>query len=488
MATGAQSRANALPRAGGDARIDGWPEEIVGNGAPVPLLGGASVPYAYLDNAASTPPLRAVVDAVNAFIPWYSSVHRGTGYKSRVATAAYEQARERARQFVHAGDDQTVLFVKNTTEGLNRLARLAQQRGAIVFVSVMEHHANMLPWRFAGRAVRHFQADDQGVIDEDDLARQLAAAPPGPKLVAIAGAYNVSGYVPPMHRIARVAHEYGAELVVDAAQLAPHRRIDMRGAVAGEEIDYLVFSAHKVYAPFGSGILVAPTAVLNTVDPALVGGGIVDLVLLDEVVWNELPDREEAGSPNVVGAVALGAALTRLEELGREALEAQEHALTTYLLERLAGVPGLRILGPAVGEPRVGVASFVLGDRSHDQVAAALSYEHGIGVRSGCFCAHPGVFRMLDVPDDVVDVLRLVAREHKSRADRRPRAFGAVRASLGLQNTQAEADRLVNALTEIATEGPHGTYRVDERTGDYVPEGWSDGPPAALRAMVADRW
>jgi cysteine desulfurase/selenocysteine lyase len=455
-------------------RIDGWPDEVVGNGHEVPVYGGGSIPYAYLDNAASTPPLRAVVRAVNDFLPWYSSVHRGAGYKSRVSTAAYEEARERARDFVNAPDSHVVVFIKNTTEGINRLAALAEERGATVFVSIMEHHANLLPWRRLTRQVVYFGADEFGAVDEDDLRRKLSDHPTGPKIVAVAGAYNVSGYAPPLDRLARLCHEHGAEILVDAAQLAPHRPIDMSGR-PGEEIDYLIFSGHKVYAPFGSGVMVAPRSALSSVSPALVGGGIVDLVTLDEVVWNGLPDREEAGTPNVVGAVALGAALIRLQELRRDGLLDQESALTDYLVKGLLSVPNLQLLGPRAAVDRVGVASFVIDGVPHGLVAAVLSYEHGIGIRTGCFCAHPGVLHLLQLPIAEADEGRSRMRRHDHVG-----LPGAARASLGVQNTRAEVDRLVRALKELVGSGPRASYRIDPSTGDYSPSNWEEALPLGL--------
>ncbi|MBI3979464.1 MAG: aminotransferase class V-fold PLP-dependent enzyme [Chloroflexi bacterium] len=459
--------------------LDGLPEEVLGNGIEVPVVGGRRLPYAYLDNAASTPALRAAAEAVGQFLPWYSSVHRGAGYKSRLATAAYEQARERVRHFVNADDRQTVVFVKNTTEGLNRLARLSAARGTTIFSSIMEHHANMLPWWLRGRDVRFIQADARGVIDEDHLRRELRAAPAGPRLVAVAGAYNVTGYAPPIHRLARLAHEHGAEILVDGAQLVPHRQVDLQGTGPDERIDYLVFSSHKLYAPFGSGAMVAPRRALASGEPDLLGGGIVDLVTLDEVVWNGLPDREEAGSPNVVGAIALGAALARLEELGRERLEAQEAALTAHALARLATVPGLRVLGPPAGPDRVGVISFVLDGVRHGLVAAALAYEHAIGVRNGCFCAHPGILHLLALDSRAAEAARARLRRH-DHAD----TPGAVRASFGLQNTRAEVDRLVVALRRIAACDLATTYRADAATGDYRPDGWQENVPDAVRALI----
>lgn len=457
-------------------RLDGWPNEVVGNGLSVPISGGRQIPYAFLDNAASTPALCAAAAAVERFLPWYSSVHRGHGFKSQVATAVYEEAREIVRPFVEARASQSIVFIKNTTEGLNRLARLVAERQTTVFMSIMEHHSNMLTWRYAVPAVRYVHADLQGVLDEDDLVRQLRSTT-GPKLVAIAGAYNITGYTPPIYRIASLAHEHGAEILVDGAQLVPHRRVHLGGPHPGEEIDYLVFSAHKLYAPFGSGILVAPSDVLREATPGLLGGGIVELVTLEETVWNSLPDREEAGSPNVVGAVALAAAMTRVTAIGRGELEVQEEALTSYLLRGLEGIPGVRVLGPGPGPDRVGVVSIDLEDVPHSLVAAFLAHEHGIGVRNGCFCAHPAILHLLDLRQEESDRARDLLRQGIHAG-----VPGAVRVSLGLQNTRSEVDRLLGALRALASDGPEERYRLEPITGEYVPVNpvYEPGRPAAI--------
>ncbi|MFN8635089.1 MAG: aminotransferase class V-fold PLP-dependent enzyme [Chloroflexota bacterium] len=457
-----------------DVRLDGWPDEAVGNGTPVPVLGGGALPYAYLDNAASTPALRAVLEAVQQFLPWYSSVHRGTGIKSQVATAAYDAARERVRSFLGADDRQAVIFTKSATEGLNRLSHLAAARQSIVFVSALEHHANLLPWRLRARETRLIRADGDGVLDEDDLRRQLREAPRGHRLVSVCGASNVTGYTPPIHRLARLAHEYGAEIVVDGAQLVAHRALNLRGNAPGEGIDYFAFSSHKVYAPFGSGALVAPKQAFDGA-PLLVGGGATAEVTPDDVIWHALPDREEAGSPNVVGAVALGVALARLDELGREALHQHELALTDYALRRLALVPGLRVLGPRTARDRVGVVSFVLDGIPHDVIATTLSRRHAIGVRHGRFCAHPGLDHMLAARGVGAD-----GATGQGCTDGR----GAVRVSLGLQNTRAEIDRLGDALVALAERRPSGPQPEPGIDPDALPPAWLDAVPPAVRRLL----
>jgi len=438
----------------------GWADEIVGAGIEGCLLDGSRRRFINLDNAATTPALRAVQQAVVDFLPWYSSVHRGAGLTSRLSTTLFEQARETVGAFLGVDDArQSVIFVKGATEGLNRVARALDGTGATVFTTLMEHHANLLPWRAHAAAVRYIRTDDGGVIDEEDLERQLRAVAVGPKLVAISGAYNVTGYSPPVHRLAALAHRHGAEVLVDGAQYVPHHPVDLRGHAPGEELDYLVFSAHKAYAPFGAGVLIAPRHAFPDA-PDVVGGGAAAHVTFDDVAWADLPDREEAGSPNVVGAVALAAALRRLEELGRAAVESYETELTSYALRRLGTVPGLTLLGPS--QRRTAILTFVLADVPHELVAAMLSYEHGIGVRSGLFCAHQGMRRLLGAQPPAVEEAPCAA----------PAASGAVRASLGLYNTAADIDALVDALERITRGECAGAYARDA-SGDYRPAGWT---------------
>jgi len=440
----------------------GWAGEVVGATNEAQLLDGSARHFVNLDNAATTPALVAVQQAVLDYLPWYSSVHRGAGFKSRLSTAIFEEAR--AAIGACLGIDAThqeVIFVKSATEGLNKVAHGLVGTDATVFTTLMEHHANLLPWQAHASAVRYIQTDDDGVIDEEDLARQLRSAPHGPKLVAVSGAYNISGYSPPVHRLAALAHACGAEILVDGAQYAPHHVVNVRGYAPGEELDYLVFSAHKIYAPFGLGVLIAPRRSFHG-RPDVVGGGAAARVTPDDVVWAELPDREEAGSPNVIGVVALAAALRRLEELGRGAIEDYETRLTSYAVERLTAVPGLTLLGPRDG--RVAILTFVLAGLPHDLVAAILGYEHSIGVRAGLFCAHQGVQRLLRAVPTPSHGAPCVGGEAAG-------VTGAVRASLALYNTAADIDALASALTSIA-QGERADRYVRHASGDYQPAGW----------------
>ncbi|MCJ7708952.1 MAG: aminotransferase class V-fold PLP-dependent enzyme [Anaerolineales bacterium] len=445
---------------------------FVGLDVQIPLLDGTSTRYINLDNAASTPPLVSVRDSVNRFLDYYASVHRGTGFKSQLSTQAYEHARAGALAFVNADPRSHVcIFGKNTTEAINKLARrLDLQPDDVVLTTEMEHHSNDLPFRGVATVVYAGLLPD-GRLDEADFDRKLDAHRKAIRLVAVTGASNVSGTLNPIHRLAEKAHAAGAMILADCAQLAPHRRIDVLPIEAPAHLDFVTFSAHKMYAPFGTGVLIGRRDVFERGEPDMRGGGTVEIVTLDDVIWSDPPEREEAGSPNVVGAVALAAAIRELESIGMEAVAAHEQALTGYALERLATVPGLRLLAdpdPGRASERLGVIPFEIEGLSHFLVAAVLGYEFGIGVRNGCFCAHPYVLRLLGLSESQAAAVRT-----SILAGDRRQMPGLVRASFGLYNTPEEIDLLAEALTRIARGDYRGRYHQDPKSGEYHPEGFS---------------
>jgi selenocysteine lyase/cysteine desulfurase len=442
--------------------------DLVGAGLDVPCLDGNDRPYRDLDCAASTPALQVVADKVAEFLPWYSSVHRGAGYKSRQATAAYEAARESTHRFSGRAraEGNVVVLVRNTTEAINHLAyRLQLESDDVVVATVVEHHANLLPWaRVAQR--RWVECDADGTFDVDAVVAVLDGGR-RPALLTLTGASNVTGWMPPVEEICAEAHDRGIRVLLDAAQLAPHRPLP-RGP------DFVAFSGHKLYAPYGAGALVGPKHVFESGDPFLAGGGAVDLVDLDEVIWTEPPDREEAGSPNVIGAVAFGAAMDELGSIGWEAIGRHEAALSTRLHEGLRAIDGVRVLGPGPGTDTLSVAAFTVEGMHHALVAARLSAEWGIGVRHGCFCAHPYLLRLLGVGSaGVAEARAAVLRGDRSQIP------GAVRASCGLGTSGGDVDALLGALRALVTGGPPPVpYVQDDVTGDFWPEGqvagWSD--------------
>lgn len=434
---------------------------LVGDEIMVPCLDGQVRRYVNLDAAASTSALESVADAVTEFLPWYSSVHRGAGLKSQVTTAAFEGARGAVAQFVGAHDDDVVIFVRNTTEAINVLSFSLDESTEIISTPI-EHHANMLPWRRHALEVIPFTRSPAELVAE--VRRALARGHGGVRLLAVTGASNVTGEVPPIAELANAAHEAGAEILVDAAQLAPHRAIDMRSL----GIDYLALSGHKLYAPYGAGALIGPRRRLAGKAPMLRGGGAIRFVTLSDVLWHEAPARHEAGSPNTVGTIALGVACDELVSLDMNEIARRERALLRQLSAGLAKIPGIRELtmwSPGSCD-RVGVATFVASGYSDHLLAAVLSAEHGIGVRSGCFCAHPLVSHLLQVDDAESERIRAeVAAGDESHVP------GAVRASLSLTTSEEDVACLLTALKEIMSGGPRFKYAYQAHRGEYVPIG-----------------
>ena len=445
---------------------------LVGNDQVVPLVTGETSRYVNLDYAASAPPLADVVRAVDALLPWYSSVHRGAGFKSQVATVAYEAARRSVHAFVNARAGDIVVFTRNTTDAINLLASsLPEQTAVLAFAS--EHHANLLPWRRGNAHVDYLPVPDSPnallAVLEDRLKRHSTQH----RLVAVTGASNVTGEVWPLSQIVEVARRYDARVFLDAAQLAPHMPIDM----AELGVDYLALSGHKLYAPFGTGALIGRTDWLADAPPYLFGGGAVEFVTLDDVLWSSLPDRHEAGSPNVLGAVALGVACQTLRAYGMHRVAQEEMAMADYTRHKLSELPGVSqyALWPRAGLSRLGILTFNVAGFWHSHLAAILSAEYGVGVRHGCFCAHPLMTNLIKIDDTEAARIRSnIASCHK---DRMP---GAVRISLGLGTTRQDIDYVAAALESIIRDGPRWRYRVLEGTAEYVPDpetrAWPDLP------------
>jgi len=456
--------------------VIGLRQEIVGIDQQVPLLDGSTRPYVYLDNAASTPSFRGVQRKVDELLQWYSSVHRGSGFKSLVSTQAYEQAREMVAGFVGADlETHSVVLGKNTTEAINKLAnRMAWHPDDVVITTLMEHHSNDLPWRPKAQ-VEYVGVREDGSLDMDDLQTKLACFSGRVRLVAVTGASNLSGFIPPIYDIAELAHQHGARILVDCAQLAPHRSIDMGPLDDPRSLDFVCLSAHKMYAPFGTGALIGPKEFFRNGPPDYRGGGTIEIVSLDEVYWAEPPERDEAGSPNVVGTVALAASINILSHVGMQAIAAHEKTLTRYTLDQLSHLPGIRVYGssdPERLDDRLGAIAFEVEEIPHGKVAAILSFEGGIGVRNGCFCAHPYVLQLLKVSEEAYQVHRQQVLNHN-----RSWLPGLVRVSFGCYNTLEEVDRLIEMLARILAGEYQGDYVVDRASGSYFPHNFD---PAML--------
>jgi selenocysteine lyase/cysteine desulfurase len=448
---------------------------LVGEDVEVPLVTGGARRYVNLDYAASAPALRTVAEGVAATLPWYASVHRGAGFKSRISTELYERAREAVRTFVGGRPDDAVVITRNTTDAITLLARALPER-APVLVFAVEHHANLLPGRHGTRngRVRYLPVpagpQERVAILDAALREERAGgtapdgserAGSGPLLVATTGASNVTGEVWPLRAISDTAHAHGARFMVDAAQLAPHLPVDM----TADAIDYLALSGHKLYAPYGAGALVGRRDWLEATEPFLWGGGAVRFVTLDEVLWAPLPDRQEAGSPNVIGAVAIGIACETLGAIGMDHVAAEELAFHARARERLEAIPGLDLYRTwSFDLPHIGLLTFNLDGYDHSHLAAILSAEHGIGVRHGCFCAHPLLLHLLHIDEAAASAIR-----DDLRAGGHPAMPGAVRMSFGLGTTEADIDMAGDALERIAAEGPRWAYRQSQMTGEWEP-------------------
>jgi cysteine desulfurase/selenocysteine lyase len=437
----------------------------------VPVVGGGQVPYVNLDNAATTPPFDTVVDCLGRFFEWYSSVHRGTGFKSLLSTHVYERCREVVADFVGADlSYHTLIFGQNATHAINKLAqRICPGSGCTVITTLMEHHSNLLPWRKLGCEVVYARVNrTDGALDLADLRDKIERSLGRLRLVTVSGGSNVTGELPPIRAIARMVHDAGAMFAVDATQIVPHRAFRMGEKDDPERVDFAAFSAHKMYAPFGCGVLVGPRCVFEQGVPDMVGGGTVHAVTLEDTIWAELPERDEAGTPNVPGAIALATAVRTLNSIGMDELAEHERTLTRRALSALKGLDGLTVYGqgdPALERDRLGVITMNAPAFGHAKLAAALGYEHGIGVRNGCFCAQPYVRELLGVSDQQMQqVLRkLACGEHTD-------VPGMVRMSLGVYSTADEVDQFVEALRQVLTDGPSGHYVLDALHKDYVPE------------------
>lgn len=415
---------------------------ILGINTKIPLLNGYYIKAINFDNAATTPPFIPVIKEIISFLPWYSSIHRGFGYKSQLSSKIYEKTRKVVCNFVNADfNTNTVIFVKNTTEAINKLSNILYEKhsSSVVLSTDMEHHSNDLPWR--KYTIDYITVDDFGKLSLEDLENKLIHYTGNVKLVTITGASNVTGYTPDIHKAAELAHKYGAKIMVDGAQLVPHMPVDMKDNNSPQHLDYLVFSAHKMYAPFGTGVLIGSKEDFNNIPPDYSGGGTIDIVTHDYIKWAQTPLKDEAGSPNVIGVLALAVAIETLTAIGMKNIEKHEKALTKYALDKLRKIPDIEIYCDESSlEERIGVITFNIKDIYHEVLAKILSYEAGISARNGCFCAHPYIQKLLHMTNEEVI----------QRIETGVRKPGMVRISFGLYNSIEEIDKLVYFLNKIA--------------------------------------
>ncbi|MFI0152991.1 aminotransferase class V-fold PLP-dependent enzyme [Streptomyces lydicus] len=448
------------------------PLPVLGRDVRVPLVTGGEVDYAALDYAASAPALQRVWDDVAAYAPYYGSVHRGAGYLSQLSTDLFENSRRTIAEFLGCRADEQVVFTRSTTDSLNLLAAVLPQ-DTRVFVFETEHHASLLPWeQRADVTVTYLDAPrtpaqavatlEQALADREpspsSRLRSSRGYPNGPALVCVTGASNVTGELWPVRELAAAAHAHGARIVLDAAQLAPHHPVDL----AELDVDWIAFSGHKLYAPFGAGVLAGRADWLQDAEPYLAGGGASRKVSRRtdggvDVEWHTTAARHEAGSPNVIGAYAIASACKALTEAGFDTLVAREQELITRVREGLAEVPEVRVLSLFGDDaPRVGVLSFVVDGWNSSHFAAALSAEYGIGVRDGLFCAHPLVRTLLG--SDPQDPGECGAPE----AAPGELSLNAIRVSFGAGTPDEHVDRFLRAVKELVADGARWNYRTVE--------------------------
>lgn len=380
-------------------------------------------PLVYLDSAATSQKPASVIEALAGFYRTSNAnIHRGIYELSEDASILYEEARAKVARFIGASRPDEIVFVRNTTEAINLVARTwgvaNLQAGDVVVTTILEHHSNIVPWHQLaaerGIVVHFVDIDETGRLRLDQLETLLRTQPV--KLVAVTHVSNALGTINPVSDITRLAHEVGALVLVDGAQSVPHLPVDVRALGA----DFLAFSGHKMLGPFGIGVLWARYELLASLPPFLGGGGMIRTVTTEGFTPGDVPARFEAGTPSVADAVALGAAVDYLEAIGMAAIRQHEVTLLAYALPRLQEIPGIRLYGP-VGEDRAGVISFTFGDVHPHDVAAVLDL-HGIAVRAGHHCTQP-LMRRLGV-------------------------VATTRASFYLYNWKADIDRLVEALQE----------------------------------------
>ena len=409
---------------------------IAGIDEPVELEDGKKRPAINFDNASTTPALLPVMKAVNDSLLMYGSVGRGFSQKSDYTTEAFEKCRRSILRFLNADvNEYCCVFVNNTTDGINKLASaLITDRDDVVLLTRMEHHSNDLPWRERCR-VLYAEVDSLGRIRYDEIERLLKNN--SVRFVSVSAASNVTGYVTDVHRIAGIAHRYGAKIIVDGAQIAAHRPFSMLGKTEEENIDFFVFSAHKMYAPFGEGAVVALKDELELSMPRVFGGGSVTIVSDKSQYYEKPPRSYEAGSPNFAGAVALAKSIGILSEIGMDLVQEHDLLLNRRLIDGLLRL-GLKVYGDTDNiEDRVGVVTFNDPGTNSFLLAQKLMRIGGIATRRGAFCAHPYVWRLLGVPDS--DVL-----DYKKCAD--AKTPGMIRVSFGIYNTEEEVDELLRVL------------------------------------------
>jgi cysteine desulfurase/selenocysteine lyase len=376
-------------------------------------------PLVYLDNGATTQKPSSVINAiVHYYTDMNSNVHRGVHYLSQISTDAFEVTRKKVQAFINAAEDKEIIITKGTTDGINLIAtcygRAFIHEGDEIIISAMEHHSNIVPWQMLcdekGCKIRVIPMNDKGELDMDAYSSLFNEKT---KLVAVTYVSNSLGTINPVREMISIAHQHGAVVLVDAAQAVQHIQIDVQKL----DVDFLVFSGHKMYGPTGVGVLYGKEDLLNAMPPYQGGGDMIKEVTFEKTTYNELPFKFEAGTPNIEAGICLNEAIDYINSIGLENIEAYEHDLLQYATEKLAEIPGMRFIGTA--EKKCSVISFVI-DGTHPYDVGVILDKLGIAVRTGHHCAQP-VMDRFGIP-------------------------GTIRASLAVYNTKEEIDILVAGI------------------------------------------
>lgn len=440
--------------------IDNIREYVIGVDEPVELADGTTRPLINFDNAATTPALKPVMDTVDEEMKMYGSIGRGFSQKSNHSTDVYLNARDTVLNFVNADPGEyTCFYVNSTTDGLNKLASaLIDSEDDLVLCTRIEHHANDLSWRERCNVI-YAEVDELGRVIYDDIERLLTENEGKVKYVSITAASNVTGYVTDVHRVAKMAHAHGAKIIVDGAQIVAHREFSMKGATPEEDIDFFVFSAHKMYSPYGGGAVIGKWEDLVNRMPEFYGGGIVKIVRDYDVSYKSAPDVYEAGSPNYAGVVGMAKAMEVLKEVGFDAISKHEQVLNRRLIDGLKTIDNIIIYGDTENiDDRVGVVTFNFEDINSFVLATELTNTGAVATRRGAFCAHPYVWRMMGISDEQ-------AATFENCIDRN--TPGMIRVSFGIYNNEEEVDRFIEILKSVVDKAREQTLLDSEAIAEY---------------------
>lgn len=396
------------------------------------------------DNAATTPPLKSNISVIKNMSKIYASIGRGTGQKAEISTNLYNESRDYLLNYfnIKNKDDYIVVYVKNTTEGINKLSKILpkERSDEVIISSRMEHHSNDLPWRNRGE-VDYIEIDEYGRLKLEELEDKLKKNLGKVKYVSLTGASNVIGYINDIHYIAQIVHRYNAKLIVDGAQLVPHRKINLSGKSKDEQIDFLIFSSHKIYSPFGIGVIIGLKEDFDLGKPDYIGGGTVELVLDNQITYLNPPDAYEAGTPNFLGVMSLIHSLEVLDDIGFDYIEDHEDKLLKATMKGLSDIPKVINYGDTEFiDDRLGICTFNIENMHHRDVAEILAKRKGISVRHGWFCAHPYCRRLMNATEE--EAKAFLENPNK-------KMLGMIRVSFGLYNTLKEVHIFLNVLEDI---------------------------------------